>query len=216
MRSDTTLRIALPKGRIYEEAVELFHKSGIHVDDVFANSRKLHAYIPELDVELILAKPMDVPTYVGHGVADIGVAGSDVLQETDHAVYELLDLQISKCRLSVAGVPGHECATSMPKIATKYPRIATNYYRERGKQVEIIPLNGSIELAPILGLSDYIVDIVSTGKTLRDNGLVEVEWIGDVSSRLIANRAMYRMKQARIETLLEQLRSALQKEETAR
>ncbi|MGL4521164.1 MAG: ATP phosphoribosyltransferase [Bacilli bacterium] len=209
--SNETLHIALPKGRIFEEAVELFHDSGFPVYDVFKDTRKLHAYIPELDVSLILAKPMDVPTYVWHGVADIGVCGSDVLSETPYAVYELLDLKISQCRMSVAGVSGHVPTGSMPKIATKYPKTATEYYRTLGKQVEIIPLNGSIELAPILGLSDYIVDIVSTGKTLLDNGLVETEWIADVSSRLIANRASYRMKQKRIEELVTLLQTSLSK-----
>jgi len=155
---------------------------------------------------------MDVPTYVEHGVADLGIAGKDVMLEKERDVYELLDLKISKCRLSVAGLPNTKMNDVAPKVATKYPNVAAAYFREQGEQVEIIKLNGSIELAPIIGLSDRIVDIVSTGRTLKENGLVEYEKIVDITSRLIANPVSYRMKDARISEMVDRLSKVIEQE----
>ena len=163
----------------------------------------------KLDLSFILAKPVDVPTYVEYGVADVGVVGKDVLLEEDRDVYELLDLKISLCRLSIAGLPDWK-PTFSPRVATKFPRLTSAYFRERGQQVEVIKLNGSIELAPLVGLADRIVDIVSTGRTLKENGLVELEKMMDISSRLIANRVSYRMQSKAIEELVSRLSKVIE------
>ncbi|HYK73170.1 MAG TPA: ATP phosphoribosyltransferase [Pseudoneobacillus sp.] len=199
------LTVAMPKGRIFEEAVELLRQAGYQLPPEFAESRKLIIEVEEEKLRFILAKPMDVPTYVEHGVADIGIAGKDVMLEEERDVYELLDLKISACYLAVAGLPNTKMKDIAPKIATKYPNIAAAYFREQGEQVEIIKLNGSIELAPMIGLADRIVDIVSTGRTLVENGLVEYEQIVGITSRLIANPVSYRMKDERISDMVERL-----------
>ncbi len=206
------LTIAMPKGRIFDEAAELLRRAGYKLPPEFADSRKLIIDVPQENFRFILAKPMDVPTYVEHGVADIGIAGKDVMLEEERDVYELLDLKISKCRLSVAGLPNTKMSDVAPKIATKYPKVTAAYFREQGEQVEIIKLNGSIELAPIIGLSDRIVDIVSTGRTLQENGLVEYEKIVDITSRLIANPVSYRMKDIRISDIVSRLNKVIDKE----
>lgn len=204
------ITIAMPKGRIFEEAADLLRQAGYELPPEFEGSRKLIIDVEEESFRFILAKPMDVPTYVEHGVADLGIAGKDVMLEEERDVYELLDLQISKCYLAVAGLPGTRMNDVAPKIATKYPNVAARYFREQGEQVEIIKLNGSIELAPLIGLSDRIVDIVSTGRTLVENGLVEYERIVDITSRLIVNPVSYRMKDERINELVERLTSVTQ------
>jgi ATP phosphoribosyltransferase len=147
---------------------------------------------------------MDVPTYVEYGAADVGIVGKDVLLEVERDVYELLDLNISPCRLAIAGLPDWK-PPLYPRVATKYPNIAESYFKREGQQVEVITLNGSIELAPLLGLADRIVDIVSTGQTLKENGLCELACITSVTSRLISNRASYRLKMKQIDSLCEQL-----------
>ncbi|MEH7125037.1 ATP phosphoribosyltransferase [Bacillus sp. JJ1773] len=199
------LTIAMPKGRIFEDAVELLRQAGFRLPPEFDDSRKLIIDVPEESFRFILAKPMDVPTYVEHGVADLGIAGKDVMLEEERNVYELLDLKISACYLAVAGVPNTKMNTVAPKVATKYPNVAAAFFREQGEQVEIIKLNGSIELAPLIGLADRIVDIVSTGRTLKENGLIEYERIVDITSRLIVNPASFRMKDDRISELVERL-----------
>jgi ATP phosphoribosyltransferase len=202
---DKVLTIAMPKGRIFEEAAELLRKAGYRLPPEFDDSRKLIIDVEAEGIRFILAKPMDVATYVEHGVADIGIAGKDVLLEEERDVYELLDLKISACYLAVAGLPNTRMNDVAPKVATKYPNVAAAYFREQGEQVEIIKLNGSIELAPIIGLSDRIVDIVSTGTTLRENGLVEYERIVEVTSRLIVNPVSYRINDTRINDLVTRL-----------
>jgi ATP phosphoribosyltransferase len=199
------LTIAMPKGRIFEEAVELLRKAGYQLPPEFDESRKLIIDAREEGLRFILAKPMDVPTYVEHGVADIGIAGKDVLLEEERDVYELLDLKISACYLAVAGLPETKMNDVAPKVATKYPNVAAAYFREQGAQVEIIKLNGSIELAPIIGLADRIVDIVSSGRTLQENGLVEYEKIIEITSRLIVNPVSYRLIDSRVNELVERL-----------
>jgi ATP phosphoribosyltransferase len=203
------LTVAMPKGRIFEEAVELLRKADYTLPPEFAESRKLVIEVPEEQMRFILAKPMDVVTYVEHGVADLGIAGKDVMMEEERDVYELLDLKISKCHLAVAGLPNVRMNQIAPRVATKYPNIASSYFREQGEQVEIIRLNGSIELAPLIGLADRIVDIVSTGRTLKENGLVELEKIADVTSRLIVNPVSYRMKDGTIDRLVERLSAVI-------
>lgn len=194
------LTIAMPKGRIFEEAVHFLQQAGLQVTAELQDSRKLVIPVENARLEFILAKPTDVPTYVEYGVADVGVVGKDVLLEEERDVYELLDLQIGYCRMMVAGMPDWK-PTEAPRVATKYPKIASRYFREQGQQVEVIKLNGSVELAPMIGLADRIVDIVSTGRTLKENGLVELEHICEITTRLIANRASYRMKSEAVDDI---------------
>ena len=203
------LTIAMPKGRIFDEALELLRQADYRLPPEFEESRKLVIEVAEEQLRFILAKPMDVVTYVEHGVADLGIAGKDVLMEEERNVYELLDLQISRCHLAVAGLPDGKMNEIAPRVATKYPNIAATYFREQGEQVEIIRLNGSIELAPLIGLADRIVDIVSTGQTLRENGLVELERIAEVTSRLIVNPASYRLNGGMIERLVDRLAAVI-------
>jgi ATP phosphoribosyltransferase len=203
------LTIAMPKGRIFNEAADLLRRAGFDLPPEFDDSRKLIIDVEEEKFRFILAKPMDVATYVEHGVADLGIAGKDVLLEEERDVYELLDLKISGCYLAVAGLPDTKMNDVAPKIATKYPNIAAAYFREQGEQVEIIKLNGSIELAPLIGLADRIVDIVSTGRTLKENGLVEYETITNVTSRLIVNPVSYRIKDKRISELIKRLNDVI-------
>jgi ATP phosphoribosyltransferase len=211
--TNSVLTIAMPKGRIFEEAAELLRKAGYKLPPEFDESRKLIIDVPQERLRFILAKPMDVATYVEHGVADIGIAGKDVLLEEERDVYELLDLKISACYLAVAGMPDTKMNDVAPRVATKYPNVAEAYFREQGEQVEIIKLNGSIELAPLIGLSDRIVDIVSTGRTLKENGLVEYERIVDITSRLIVNRVSYRLKDVLIDDLVARLYEVVSTEE---
>ncbi|GGF31660.1 ATP phosphoribosyltransferase [Halobacillus andaensis] len=206
------LIIAMPKGRIYEEAAELMQQAGYNLSADAEESRKLILEFPEQNIQVMMAKPMDVVTYVEYGAADIGIAGKDVLLEQDRDVYEVLDLKISPCYVAVAGLPNQPLSRIAPKIATKYPKIASDYFREQGEQIEIIPLNGSIELAPIIGLTDRIVDIVSTGRTLKENGLVEYEKITDITSRLIVNPVSYRLKGNEIDEMVDGLSKAVEAE----
>lgn len=202
------LKVAMPKGRIYKQASRLFREAGLLIQEDLEDTRKLIIEVPDARMEFIMAKPVDVPTYVEYGVADIGVVGKDVLMEENKDVYELLDLGIAPCRMSVIGLPDWKPVMN-PRVATKYPNVASQYFRERGQQVEVIKLNGSIELAPLIGLADRIVDMVETGQTLRDNGLVEMEPMFGVTSRLIANRVSYRMKNDRIQSLCDRLQATL-------
>lgn len=203
------LTIAMPKGRIFEEALELLKAAGYDLPNEMEDSRKLIVEVPSEQLRFILAKPMDVPVYVEHGVADLGVAGKDVLLEQQRSVMELVDLQISYCYMATAGLPDTVMNDVAPRVATKYPTIATTFFKEKGEQVEIIELNGSIELAPMIGLADRIVDIVSTGRTLKENGLVEYEKIADITSRLVANPVSYRVRQARIRDMAKRLQQAV-------
>lgn len=205
---DDILKVAMPKGRIYKQAAKLFHKAGLPIPEDLEEGRRLIIPVHEARMEFILAKPVDVPTYVEYGVADIGVVGKDVLMEENRNVYELLDLGIARCRMSVIGLPDWQQVIN-PRVATKYPNVASQYFRERGQQVEVIKLNGSIELAPLIGLADRIVDMVETGETLRENGLVEQEEIFQITSRLIANRVSYRMKNDSIQRLCDMLQAVL-------
>lgn len=203
-----TIKVAMPKGRIYKQASALFREAGLPISSDFDDTRKLIIPLPEANMEFIMAKPVDVPTYVEYGVADIGIVGKDVLMEENKDVYELLDLGIARCRMSVIGLPNWKPVIH-PRVATKYPNVASAYFRELGQQVDVIKLNGSIELAPLIGLADRIVDMVETGQTLKDNGLVEMEQIFGITSRLIANRVSYRMKHDAIQGLCDQLQKVL-------
>ncbi|MBD3619830.1 MAG: ATP phosphoribosyltransferase [Gammaproteobacteria bacterium] len=207
-----TLTIALSKGRIFKETVPLLAAAGIEPLDDPEKSRKLILDTNREDVKLVIIRASDVPTYVQYGAADIGVAGKDVLMEHGGAgIYEPLDLKIAQCRLMVAGRPDAKPRGGRLRIATKFVDSTRRFYAAQGKQVEIIKLYGSMELAPIVGLADYIVDLVDTGNTLRANGLEPLEHIAHISSRLIVNKAAMKMKHARVKALIEQLKSAVEK-----
>lgn len=207
--STQTLTVALSKGRIMDMTLDLLRQAGIPVPEDIDSSRKLILTSPGGEIEFILSKPVDVPTYVEYGVADLGVVGKDVLVEENRDLYELLDLNIGKCKMSVAGLPETTSHYSMPRVASKYPRIATEYFRSRGQQVEVIFLNGSVELAPLIGLAERIVDVVETGRTLKENGLVVQEDIMEISTRLVANRMSYRLKSEAIDEFVSRLRQVL-------
>lgn len=213
--SSSSLTIALPKGRVMKQALKIFAKIGIEPPENMEESRKLIFEDKKNGLRFLVVKPTDVPTYVEYGAADIGIAGKDVLSETERDVYEPLDLKIGRCRMIVAE-PAALSAKDDPtqwtsiRIATKYPNITERYFASKGIQVELIKLYGSIELAPLIGLSERIVDLVETGETLRQNGLVEVEKIMDISSRLIVNRASLKIKGARIAEIIEGLRKEVE------
>lgn len=198
--------IALPKGRLGEKVYSMFEKAGFECPSIHEENRKLIFENPELGVRYFWVKPSDVAIYVERGAADIGVAGKDILLEYSPDVYELLDLGIGKCRMAVAAKKGFRDNTDTTlRVATKFSNIAERFYAEKCRDIDIIHLNGSIELAPILGLSDVIVDIVETGKTLLENDLEPCEMILPISARLISNKASYRFKNE----VIEQIRTAL-------
>jgi ATP phosphoribosyltransferase len=204
------LTIALSKGRIFKETLPLLAAAGIVPADDPETSRKLILDTDQPDVKLVIIRATDVPTYVQYGAADLGVAGKDVLMEHGgEGLYEPLDLRIARCRLMVAGRPDHRPRWSRPRIATKFVNTARRYFADQGRQVEIIKLYGSMELAPLVGLADYIVDVVDTGNTLKANGLAPLEHIADISSRLIVNKAAMKMKHARIKAIMERMTVAV-------
>lgn len=207
------LTIALSKGRIFEQSLPLLAAAGIEPLDDPETSRKLILDTNNPHVKLVIIRASDVPTYVQYGAADLGVAGKDVLLEHGgEGLYEPLDLRIARCRLMVAGLP--EASTQAPvsgrlRIATKYVKSAERYFASKGQQVEIIKLYGSMELAPLVGLSDLIVDLVESGNTLKANGLVPLEHIADISSRLVVNKASWKTKHGTVSALLGILRDAV-------
>lgn len=200
------LNVALPKGRLGEKVYDMFARAGYPCPAVKENNRKLIFENPEAGVRYFWVKPSDVSIYVERGAADIGVAGKDILMEYEPDVYELLDLNTGLCRMAVAGPKGfHDDSDKTLKVATKFVNITRRFYADRCRDIDIIRLNGSIELAPILGLSDLIVDIVETGATLRENELEVIETVMPVSARLIANKSGFKFKTDRIEKLAERL-----------
>ena len=201
----TMINVALPKGRLGEKVYKMFEAAGYGCRDIF-EGRKLVFENRDAGVRYFWVKPSDVPIYVERGAADIGVAGKDILLEYAPNVYELRDLGIGKCRMVVAAPKGFRDDSEYPlRVATKFVRIAQDYYSSVGRDIDIIKLNGSIEIAPILGLSDVIVDLVETGTTLRENNLIVYEEIMDISARLIANKSGYNFKSAVINELLGKL-----------
>ena len=206
---NNVLTIALSKGRIFKESLPLLQQAGIEPVDDPETSRKLILDTNRDDVKLVIIRATDVPTYVEYGAADVGVAGKDVLLEHGGSgLYEPLDLGIAKCRLMVAGPENSVADNRRLRIATKYVQSTRRYYADRREQVEIIKLYGSMELAPLVGLADLIVDVVDTGNTLKANGLVPLEHIADISSRLVVNKAAMKMKHERISRLVADLRTA--------
>ena len=202
------LNIALPKGRLGDKVYELLDSIGYHCRSIYEDSRKLVFENPETGVRYLLVKPSDVAIYVAHGAADVGIVGKDILEESRPDVYELLDLNIGKCRMAVAAKADYEEDTSRTlRVATKFENIAKRYYADLNRDIEIIHLNGSIELAPILGLSDVIVDIVESGNTLRENNLKVVTEFMPISARLIANTSSFKFKNQIICEMTEKLSS---------
>ncbi|MBQ2847542.1 MAG: ATP phosphoribosyltransferase [Clostridia bacterium] len=206
------LNIALPKGRLGDKVYELFASIGYDCSEIYSDNRKLVFENEENGVRYLLVKPSDVAIYIAHGAADIGVVGKDILEEGDFDIYELLDLGLGKCNMCVAAPNDYVEDFDRPlRVATKFINIAKDYYISLNREIEIIKLNGSIEIAPLLGLSDVIVDIVESGKTLKENNLRVYEQIMPISARLIANKSSYKFKGKDIDTLMEKLTKELAK-----
>lgn len=206
------LTIALSKGKLLGPVLDLLKQAGYHSAELSAESRKLVFACSSKDATFLIVRPTDVPTYVEHGAADVGVVGKDVLLEQGSDVYEPLDLKVGACRISVAALRGQASPdrwSSKIRVATKYPNVTERYFNQRGIPVEIVKLYGSIELAPLVGLADRIVDLVETGSTLKAHDLAEVEVITHSTARLIVNRASLKLKHEPLTSLIEQLRGAV-------
>ena len=205
------LNVALPKGRLGEKVYAMFEKAGFPCPSIKENNRKLIFENEECGVRYFWVKPSDVAIYVERGAADIGVAGKDILLEYEPDIYELLDLDLGKCRMAVAAMAGFRDDTRKTlRVATKFSNIARTYYASKGRDIDIIHLNGSIEIAPILGLSDVIVDIVETGTTLKENNLLVYDNIVPISARLIANKSSYKFKGAEIDQITASITAQLE------
>ncbi|MCX7772157.1 MAG: ATP phosphoribosyltransferase [Clostridia bacterium] len=207
------ITIALAKGRLTELSIGLLEGAGVDCTELKSNSRKLILTDEKNKIRFFLAKPADVPVYVEYGAADIGIVGKDTLLEEGRDLYEVLNLGFARCNMCVAGpkeLEGKMDSVSITRVATKYPEIARKYFRhKRRESVEIIKLSGSIELAPLVGLSEVIVDLVETGRTLKENGLVVRETIADISARMVVNRVSMKMENERITRLIEDIRKQL-------
>ena len=208
------INIALPKGRLGDQVYDMFEEAGYDCPDIREDSRKLFFENREKGVRFFWVKPSDVAVYVGRGAADLGVAGKDILLEHQPDVYELLDLHVGECRMAVAApVDFRDNGDMTLRVATKFPNIAERYYSGKSRDIDIIELHGSIELAPLLGLSDVIVDIVETGNTLKANGLEEKAEVMPISARLIANKANFKFKTEEIEDIAEALGGVVERRE---
>lgn len=201
------LRIALTKGRLEKTTIELLEKIGYNCDEVKNKGRRLILTVGNNDFEVVLAKAADVITYVEHGVCDLGVVGKDTILENGSSFYELLDLGFGKCRFALAVKKGTDFYSgyNTKTIATKYPNVTRSFFEDKDMDVRIIKIEGSVELAPLVGLADGIVDIVETGSTLKANGLEVIDWVTDISARLIANTASLKLRKAEIESLQRKL-----------
>jgi len=210
------LSIAIPKGYLFSSSVEVIKKAGYDVSGLLKDDRKLFTYTKDGRMRFVIARPMDVPVYVEHGACDIGLAGKDVLAEEERNIFELLDLKTGECRLMLATLK--DCVEKVKnyydhfgsvRVATKYPNIARKYFDKKGMQVEIIKLHGSVELAPILGIAEEILDITATGETLKENNLVEMESIMVSTTRLIANIVSYRTKHELVDDFVNRIREVI-------
>lgn len=209
MEYERPIRIALTKGRLEENAVKIFEKAGIDCSQLKDKGRKLLFYDKTNNIEFVLVKAPDVLTYVEHGAADIGIVGKDTLMEMNKDFYEVLDLKVGLCKFALASIPSFKLneGCNRKKIATKYPNVTRNFFREKGMDVEIIKIEGSVELAPILGLADAIVDIVETGTTLKENGLMVFEDICSISARMIVNRASMKLRKTEVTRIIERVKN---------
>lgn len=201
------LRIALTKGRLEKDTVGLFQKIGFDCSALINKGRKLILSVPDANLEVVLAKAADVITYVEHGVCDIGVVGKDTIMEHGGSFYEVMDLGFGRCRFALAAPKGKDIFSgyNVKTIATKYPNVASSYFESKGMDVRIVKIEGSVELAPLISLTDAIVDIVETGTTLKENGLEVVEDIADISARVIVNMASMKLRKNEIEGLLSKI-----------
>ncbi|MEG0314221.1 MAG: ATP phosphoribosyltransferase [Erysipelotrichaceae bacterium] len=208
-----SISIALTKGRLEKETVKLLDIAGYGTEELKDKGRKLVFHDTKEDIKYFLVKAADSITYVEHGVADIGVVGSDTLAEVDDDYYEVLDLEIGKCSFIMATLPDIDIFKKIGhiKIGTKYPTVTKNYFKSKGMDVEIIKIEGSVELAPILGLCDAIVDITETGTTLKENGLVIYDTVSEISARVIVNKASFKLKREEIKKILDNLSSSIAK-----
>ena len=201
------ITIAMSRGRLLTEAVELFAKAGIDIKAVTKDSRKLIFDFDDLGLKILITRPSDVPSYVEYGAADCGIVGKDTLLESNSNLYEPLDLKIGKCRLVVAAPNGFsmENRTNL-RIGTKYPKVSSDFFVAKGISPEIVKLNGSVELAPLAGLSDVIVDLTASGETLKTNNLFEIESIAEITARVVVNKVSLKVKSKEIRTLIEKLK----------
>jgi len=205
------INIALPKGRLGEKVYDMFERAGYSCPEIKESTRRLIFENSVLGVRYFWVKPSDVSIYVERGAADIGVVGKDVLAEDGAQIYELLDLNVGKCRMAVAAKVGFfDDNQRTLKVATKFPNVAKRHYAKKCRDIDVIKLNGSIEIAPILGLSDVIVDIVETGTTLKENNLEVIETVFPISARLISNKASFKFKMAEIEMIVSKLREQVE------
>ncbi|MTV49031.1 ATP phosphoribosyltransferase [Heliobacillus mobilis] len=213
------LTIALPKGKLFEDAIPLLQEAGLCTKNLSEDSRKLVIRHEKERLNYIICRPTDIPTFVEYGAADIGIVGKDTIVEQDKDIMELVDLKFGHCRFVVAlpetaAKKGRDLTQfNHRRVATKFPKVAESFFAEKGMQVEIIKLHGNIELAPAVGLADMIIDIVSSGRTLKENNLVAVEDIFHATARLIANRVSYRLKHQRIQPVVERIRSLVKDRE---
>lgn len=205
------LRIALTKGRLENDTVKLFEKMGFNCEALLNKGRKLILTIPDANLEVVLAKAADVITYVEHGACDLGVVGKDTILEQGHSFFEMLDLGFGRCRFALAAPKDADfyAGYNVKTIATKYPNVARAFFETKGMDVDIVKIEGSVELAPLIGLADAIVDIVETGTTLKENGLAVIEDIAPISARVIVNTASLKLRKTEIEILLALMSSHL-------
>ena len=206
-----SISIALTKGRLEEETVKILEKAQYDPSELKNKGRKLVFKDKKEDISYFLVKAADSITYVEHGVADIGVVGKDTIMESEHKCYEVLDLEVGKCGFIVASLPQNDIFKKVGhiKIGSKYPKVAKEYFKKKNMDVEVIKIEGSVELAPILGLCDGIVDIMETGTTLKENGLVVLDRICDISARLIVNKASFKMKQKEIGEFIKRIKGVI-------
>lgn len=213
---DRTITIALAKGRLADQSMQILESCGVDCCEIKQKSRKLIYHDKDGKYRFLLVKPSDVPTYVQHGVADVGIAGKDTLIESNFPLYEMLDLRLGACRMCVCGFALDErrsITVAKKRVATKYTHIAQEYYAQKGEAIELIKLNGSVEIAPLLGLSDVIVDIVESGRTLQENGLAVLETICHSTARLVVNRVSLKLKREQIQELIEKMRNVIRARE---
>lgn len=205
------LNLALTKGRLEEKTIEIFNKAGIDINPFKTKGRKLIIELADCNINVVFAKAADVITYVEHGVCDMGIVGKDTLMEMDRPVYEMLDLNFGKCRFCLANKKEESFYGGYNKktIATKYPRVAREFFSKKNMDVDIIKIEGSVELAPLLKLADGIIDLVETGTTLKENGLEIIETVCDISARLIVNMVSLKMKKTEIESFIDRLKEVL-------
>lgn len=205
------IQIALTKGRLEKESIKIFEKAGFDCADLKNKGRKLVFHDEENNIKYFLVKAQDSITYVEHGVADIAIVGKDTLMESDENFYEILDLGIGKCKFIVASMPNSQLFNKIGhiKIGSKYPSVTKNYFKRKEMDVEVIKIEGSVELAPILGLCDGIVDIMETGTTLKENGLVVLDEVCDISARVIVNKASFKMKQKEILEFINKIKAVI-------